>query len=63
VQVHGADTFEQENTDCDGSDQSVINSLTCTISMATLTESPFGLIGGDSIWVKVVATNAYGSSE
>lgn len=34
----------------------------CTVPLATLTTSPFNLNRGDSIIVKVLATNFYGSS-
>jgi hypothetical protein len=31
--------------------------------MATLVASPFNFIGGESIWVKVIATNIHGNSD
>lgn len=52
-----------EDSDCDGSLQTVIDNTTCDINIATLLASPYNIDGGDSIWAKLVATNVYGDSE
>jgi len=40
----------------------VINSGTCLISLSTLEATPFSLVAGESVYVKVVANNLFGSS-
>jgi hypothetical protein len=48
---------------CDGSDQTIMANTLCTIPSIVLHEAPFNLPWASSIYVKVIATNAYGSSE
>ena len=57
VKISGAETYEQESVDCDGTNADVISNLSCFISLTTLTAAPFSLVGGDSVWVRVIATN------
>lgn len=55
-------TYTEDSTNCNGSDSSVISSTSCTVPLSVLTSSPYLLGVGDSIFVKVVATNIKGSS-
>jgi hypothetical protein len=48
---------------CNGASLAVLNSLTCTVPVSQLTGSPFNLIQGDYVDVKVIAANLYGDSE
>jgi hypothetical protein len=65
VQIRSSDdtTYFTDATNCDGSKSTVIDSLMCSIPIATLRLAPFSLAWGSHVWVKVTATNAYGSSE
>lgn len=55
-------TFTLENTDCDGTDPTIIAQQFCLIQKSTLIVPPFNYDGGDSIWAKVSAENVYGES-
>jgi hypothetical protein len=61
VKEIGTTTFTQENSDCDGTQSSVISNSYCHIDINTLIAS-YNLNGGDSVYVKVVAENVYGDS-
>jgi hypothetical protein len=50
-------------TDCDGTDATIIQSLSCSIPIANLITNPFSLPWGSSVYAKITATNAYGNSE
>lgn len=63
IQEIGTTTYTPENTDCVGSDATVIANNECLINLSSLTISPFNVDGGDSIFAKVSATNIYGESE
>jgi hypothetical protein len=41
----------------------VIENSQCIIYLDTLTAAPFNLVQDDSVYVKVISTNIYGSSE
>jgi hypothetical protein len=55
-------TYLSEYTYCDGSDQTVIDALSCTIPVAQLTGSYFNIEWGKSVFAKVIAYNIYGDS-
>lgn len=55
------DTYHEEQSYCDGTENAVLTSTQCTIPLATLTASPFSLVLGDSIDFKVSATNSKGT--
>lgn len=54
--------FVLESTECDGTDQIVIDNKSCVISLATLEVEPYMVDGGDSVYAKVSAVNFYGES-
>jgi hypothetical protein len=47
---------------CDGLDLGVIAATKCTVPLAKLYSSPYNLLKGYSINIKVIATNRYGDS-
>lgn len=55
-------TYIEDLTICDGSDLTVITNTQCTVPLASLRAEPYNLLVGNKIYIKVVATNAYGSS-
>jgi hypothetical protein len=57
----GTETYTLENTDCDGTQASVISNQYCHIDISTLIAS-YNLDGGDSVHAKVVALNLYGET-
>ena len=54
--------FAMDLTHCDGTNDVVVFTRTCSVPIDTLRNSPFNLVWGDSIVAKVTAINAYGSS-
>jgi hypothetical protein len=54
-------TWELE-TNCDGSNSSVISAKSCTIPFSVLLAPPFNLAGEASVYAKITATNAIGQS-
>lgn len=48
---------------CNGGDSTILSNSQCTIPLSILTAVPFSLTNGDSIRVKVIATNVKGDSE
>jgi hypothetical protein len=48
---------------CDGTQQSIIDSLSCSVPVSVLRTSPFGYDLGDSVWAKIQASNEKGSSD
>jgi hypothetical protein len=58
----GTEVFTQESSDCDGTHSTVITNKFCHIDISTLIAS-FNLDGGDTIYAKVVAVNAYGETD
>jgi hypothetical protein len=55
-------TFSQNLNYCDGSDSAIISATQCTLPLATLISTPYSLVLGDSVQVKVIATNIKGDS-
>jgi hypothetical protein len=47
---------------CLGSSSTILNALTCSIPILTLRTTPYSLPWGTSVYAKVTAMNAYGSS-
>ena len=56
-------TYTTELASCNGSSQSVIAALSCTLPISTLQASPFNLLWGASVYAKVIATNVVNSSD
>jgi hypothetical protein len=52
-----------ESAECDGTDATVISTLTCSISVYTFIDNPYNLQWGASIYAKVKATNIVGTSD
>jgi hypothetical protein len=40
----------------------VISSRTCNVSLTTLKTSPYSLVKGESVYVKIISANVYGDS-
>lgn len=54
--------YSQQLTYCDGTDSAITAATECTIPLDVLRASPYSLSMGEAVYVKVLATNAYGSS-
>jgi hypothetical protein len=54
--------YSEELTYCDGSVYVIFTNTACTVPLSALTASPFFLTMGMSVYVRVVAYNAYGDS-
>jgi hypothetical protein len=63
VLIDSTSEYLTELTQCDGSLATIVNGLSCTIHLSTLTSSPFLLKLGDNILAKVSALNVYGEGE
>lgn len=55
-------TYAQNLMYCNGAYTSIVSNLQCTVPLADLTSTPFNLLLGDHVDVKVIATNVYGNS-
>lgn len=55
-------TYIEELTQCDGSDSTIVGSLSCTVALSVFKLAPFNLYQGDHIKTKVSAINDYGES-
>jgi hypothetical protein len=55
-------TYSVDLTNCDGRTDLIINTRTCSVPITTLIASPFSLTWGSSVYTKVIALNAYGTS-
>jgi hypothetical protein len=55
IREHGSDTYTREKIDCLGASQAVIDSRFCRIQISTLLASPYNILGGDSIFAKVLS--------
>jgi hypothetical protein len=53
-------TYEEETSDCDGSDAGPLTNNYCDIAMANLRASPFNLAQGDTVIARVRAHNSIG---
>ena len=47
---------------CNGLNTAVVINQQCTVPLSKLTAAPFSLLKGYGIFIKVIATNAYGDS-
>lgn len=47
---------------CNGEDEAVITARSCTIPLTVFYTTPFNMVLGDHIYVKVTASNLYGAS-
>jgi hypothetical protein len=54
--------YTLDSTLCDGLDFDVITNTACTVPLSLLAAEPFNLMLGYKIYVRVIATNAYGDS-
>ena len=57
-----ADNYHLLLDDCNGSSPQVVSTLQCVVPLTKMYVSPFNLILGDNIAVKIVAINSYGNS-
>ena len=55
-------TFSADQTNCDGSQQAIIDATECSIPISTLRAGAYNLPWGASVYAKVQAYNLYGSS-
>jgi len=56
-------SYSMDSVNCDGSDPTIFAQKFCTVPFSALTQAPFSLTEGSSIYAKVVATNDIGDSE
>ena len=54
--------YTEDLSVCDGSTSNSLTATSCTVFLSQLTSSPFNLLLGYSINIKVIARNAYGDS-
>jgi hypothetical protein len=54
--------FTEELTNCDGSLYDTFMSTICTVPISKLTATPFNLVQGNHVDVKVISYNTYGDS-
>jgi len=63
ILIRNADSsFVQDDTVCNGKLLTVVQNTECTVPLSKLTASPFNLLRGYSIFIKVIAQNPYGDS-
>lgn len=64
IQIRKSDgvSYSTELTSCDGSDSTIIASLSCVVPDTTLVSAPFSLPWGSEVYAKISATNAKGKS-
>ena len=51
-----------DSTVCNGDNTVVVSNTECTTQLNKLTAAPFNLLQGYSVFIKIIAKNAYGSS-
>jgi hypothetical protein len=61
VQYDGI-SYAEETTQCEGSQSTVVEELSCAIPISTLKAAPYLLPWGSHVYAKIIATNAYGDS-
>lgn len=54
--------FTQELMYCNGGLAQTVSTRTCQLPLSVLESSPFNLIEGDHVYVKIIASNVYGDS-
>lgn len=63
VYIQAADlTWQQDNTNCNGSNGAIVSARQCTIPVTVLRAAPFSLTNASDVIARVVATNSYGDS-
>ena len=62
VEEKDTGVFTQEAVDCDGTSSGVVTSKQCSIQLTTLKASPYNLVQGDNVNIRVVSVNLYGDS-
>jgi len=55
-------TYTPDLVLCDGLDANVVMNRKCVFPVSVLTEEPYSLTWADSVWARLTATNAYGTS-
>jgi hypothetical protein len=55
-------TYQQDTTNCNGANETVISNRSCSIPVSVLRASPFSLSTGASVKAKIIAINAIGDS-
>lgn len=55
-------TYTPDLIYCEGLDQDIVATQTCTIPVAQLIIEPYMLTWADSVWVVISASNLYGTS-
>lgn len=61
IRTKGLDFIVDSNV-CDGGTQNSLDTLSCTVPLATLLLTPYNLEYDDGIYARVIATNLYGDS-
>lgn len=56
-------TFSTELTNCDGTEQTIIDTRLCSVPIDLLRSSPFSLTWGSSVVATITAFNTYGTSQ
>jgi hypothetical protein len=62
IQHKDGTSYSEDTVNCNGSEAQKIAMRTCTLTSLSLTEAPYMLEWGDSVYAKVLATNVKGSS-
>jgi hydroxylamine reductase (hybrid-cluster protein) len=63
VFVQAADfSWQQDNTNCNGSNGAIVSARQCTIPVTVLRAAPFSLSNTSDVIARVVATNVFGDS-
>jgi hypothetical protein len=63
IQSNEPSVYYEDLTDCDGSQQTVVDGLQCIVPITTLLAEPFNLPWGSLIYAKVTAINVVGLSD
>jgi hypothetical protein len=64
IEIKQADgTFSTDLSNCDGRNQTIIDSRICSIPISTLRSVPFSHTWGAQIIARLAATNVYGTSD
>ena len=56
-------TYTELLSECDGTDTTILEDNTCTVLISTLRAAPYSLPYGQSIYIKVRASNLVGDSD
>jgi hypothetical protein len=60
---HDTISYSEEKTFCKGTSSFVLTNRYCQITLDALRAAPYNLVQGDSVYARIVARNAYGSSD